>query len=331
MIYDILPVNNYIGNNLSTTFDFDFYVDDKSQLKVYHYNSLGVKTLLKEGIDYSINEIKNKNGSHITFPIEGSSYSVLCDNEKISLELSLPVSQETQYNNSSLLNLTTLEYSLDYLTRLIQILKRKVELCVKVDEFSDNTPEDLIEMLNSKAILALDSSNIAQNALQNIQMLNDSIQETYNNVMQNASEFEKIAGLDELTQDLSSKLNAMDIKIDGQWKNFESLVVILSDATVAGSSTMDFDVSNVLPNDGCFYELAGSLSFKSGTNGASTVKSKEFNVGFSVRNPVANAQASCSGRIVVGLDRKVCIVTGSVALNAVYLSFNSYRRLGTNI
>ena len=60
MIYDILPINNYKGNNSSTTFDFDFYIDNKNQLNVYHFDENKIKRLLKLDIDYSINEIKNK-------------------------------------------------------------------------------------------------------------------------------------------------------------------------------------------------------------------------------------------------------------------------------
>ena len=151
MIYDITPVNNYTGNNSTTTFEFNFYIENEEQLKVTLYDSQNIQHLLQNEVDYSINELKNKNGSYITFPLSASNYGVLSENEKISLELTLPISQETQYNNSSLLNLEALEYSFDYLTRLIQILSRKQELSIKVSEFSDKTPEDLYNELNSAA------------------------------------------------------------------------------------------------------------------------------------------------------------------------------------
>ena len=148
MIYDIFPVNNYQGNGSSTVFDFDFYIDNASQLKVYLFDSDGAKYLLEHEIDYSLEGEQNPNGGYITFPLEDSNYSILSEGQKLSLELDIPVSQETQYNNSSLLNLGTLEYSFDYLTRLIQILKRKLSLCVKVEECSNNTPEELIKLIN---------------------------------------------------------------------------------------------------------------------------------------------------------------------------------------
>ena len=192
MIYDILPVNNYIGNNVTKTFDFDFYIDNKTQLQVFLYDENERKILLAQDLDYSINELKNKNGSFITFPLEGSSYDVLKDTQKISLELVLPISQETEYNNSSLLNLEALEYSFDYLTRLIQILARKISLCVKVNEGSSKTSDELIEIINNNALSAIESANICLSKLQEVQKLNENIKEISNKISLNKDKFDLI-------------------------------------------------------------------------------------------------------------------------------------------
>lgn len=171
MIYEILPVNNYQGNNSTTTFEFDFYIENENQLNVFLFDG-STKTKLKVNVDYSINELKNKNGSYITFPVEGSNYGILSEEQKISLELTLPISQETQYNNSSLLNLQALEYSLDYLTRLIQILARKIALCIKVEECSSNTPDGLLDSINeanqNANAKALEAQNQAALALERL-------------------------------------------------------------------------------------------------------------------------------------------------------------------
>ena len=216
MIYDILPVNNYIGNNINTTFDFDFYIENGNQLKVYHFNQNGIKTLLTEGIDYSVNEFKNVNGSYINFPIEGSEYSILQSNEKISLELSLTASQETQYNNSSLLNLESLEYSLDYLTRLIQILARKIQLCVKVEECSDNTPEELMNTLNTQAASATTAAESVQSALQSINQMNTAITSAYNYIQSKEYKYDKI---DEIESDLQEVVSDVETKASTDLSN----------------------------------------------------------------------------------------------------------------
>ena len=143
MIPEILPVNNYSGNGSTTNFDFDFYIENENQLKVYYINEDEEEFLLERGVDYSVNYFDSNNvtsvtdyalGGYITFPLGNSSYSVLAEGEKISLRLDIPFSQDTDYENSSLLSLHSLEFSLDYLTRLTQILKRGVDRSLKYKE-----------------------------------------------------------------------------------------------------------------------------------------------------------------------------------------------------
>lgn len=196
MIYDILPVNNYSGNNSTTEFEFNFYIDNEEQIAVYHFDKNGIETLLKNGIDYSVNEIKNKNGSYITFPLNSSNYSILDNNEKISIELTLPISQETQFNNSSLLNLETLEYCFDYLTRLIQIISRKVARCVKVSECSTTTPDDLINEINDIAKTASDALSDIEEKNKEIEKYASQIDEINENISQNQEKFNKIDELE---------------------------------------------------------------------------------------------------------------------------------------
>ena len=161
MIPEQNPYNNWNGNGSTTTFDFDFYIENETQLDVFITNAQGVQTKLEYGLDYSINEFKNENGSFITFPLAGSSHGVLAADEIISLCLTLPISQENPYGKSSYLDLTTLEYSLDYLTRICQIMNRELERSVKVQEGANNTPDDLIESLNQAQINAENSANFA--------------------------------------------------------------------------------------------------------------------------------------------------------------------------
>ena len=149
MIPETNPYNNWSGNGSSITFDFDFYIEDATQLAVYRTGTNGIQTKLTYGTDYSINEFKNKNGSYITFPIAGSSYNVLATGEVISLCLTLPISQENPFGNSSYLNLETLEYSLDYLTRICQIIERELERAVKVQEGSNIDADELVANINT--------------------------------------------------------------------------------------------------------------------------------------------------------------------------------------
>lgn len=143
----IEPVNNYAGNSSTTIFDFDFLIENEDELLVQHTNSLGIQTTLTLGIDYTINEIGNVNGSYITFPIAGSAYTVLTADEVISLTTNLDIEQTKEYRNSSKLSFYTLEWSLDYITRLIQQIARQVARSVKTQEGSLIEPNELVNKL----------------------------------------------------------------------------------------------------------------------------------------------------------------------------------------
>ena len=209
MIYDITPVNNYTGNNSTTTFEFNFYIENEEQLKVTLCNNQNIQYTLQNGIDYSINELKNKNGSYITFPLSTSEHNILSENEKISLELTLPISQETQYNNSSLLNLEALEYSFDYLTRLIQILSRKQELSIKVSEFSNVTPEELYNELNS-------SKTFVNEAAEDINKKYDELNSIYEDIIKYNDKFNQI---DINTSEISALNTNLNNKLDKNLSN----------------------------------------------------------------------------------------------------------------
>ena len=240
MIYDILPVNNYQGNDSATTFDFDFYIEDSSQLKVYHFDSNSFKSLLVDGVDYSINEFKNSSGSYITFPLAGSEYGVLAADEKLSLELSLPASQETQYNNSSLLNLEALEYSFDYLTRLVQILARKIELCVKVEECSENTPEELIENISSQSLSAINASNAASQTLNVVNEVKNTIIAINEEIQTNKNKFDKIDTLEDTTDTHSGQISAINTSLASYAKNDLSNLTQAGMSLAAGYSLPDY-------------------------------------------------------------------------------------------
>ena len=146
-VSSLTPVNNYTGNGSVTTFDFDFFIENQNELVVTHINSNGISNVLEYGIDYSINEIGNENGSYIEFPISGSKYGNLASGEILSLSLTLPIKQESKFANSSSLNLVVLEKTFDYLVRILQILNRKIERSIIVQEGSSVSPDGLIQQL----------------------------------------------------------------------------------------------------------------------------------------------------------------------------------------
>ncbi len=150
-VSSIEPVNNYAGNNSATKFDFDFFIENENELLVQHTNKAGYQTTLKLNTDYTINEIGSENGSYIIFPIDGSDYDVLKEDEVITLSLDLQIVQEKEFKNSSKLSLKVLESAFDYVTRLIQILNRRIERAVKVKEGITIEPDKLMDEVQETA------------------------------------------------------------------------------------------------------------------------------------------------------------------------------------
>lgn len=160
----IVPVNNYPGNNSYTKFDFNFLIQNQDELQVTLTDKNGIVSILQYGIDYSINEIGNENGSYITFPLASSSFGILKPDETITLSLSLVIKQESQFKNSANLNLSILEQTFDYIVRVLQILDRKIERCVKTKEGIEINPDNLMAQINSNALVSLDAAKTSIDA-----------------------------------------------------------------------------------------------------------------------------------------------------------------------
>lgn len=254
MIYDILPVNNYIGNNSTKTFDFNFYIEDYDQLLVNFFDENDTKYTLQLNVDYTINETKNKNGSYITFPIEGSKYEILQDNQKLSIELTLPIAQEIQYNNSSLLNLETLEYSLDYLTRLIQIIARKQSLCLKKEENSNTSLDEIVNNIYKNAQASQENLSQCQQISSNIENIQENIVKINEDIK---SHSEKFNSVDDLQQAMSQKANTTLDNIEDIDENFKESVMSWMTPDYENSIRVA-SLPFTAPCDGYFYPLSQS-------------------------------------------------------------------------
>ena len=151
MIPEVQPVKIHYGNNLATKFDFDFYLESENHLLVEHTNMVGLKTVLEYGVDFSIEELGNPDGSKITFPLEDSTYSVLSwdettgQKEMLVISLDLPLAQEAEFDISGDLNKKNLETAFDYEMRCIQILNRRMDRAVFVPEGYNRTPQQVME------------------------------------------------------------------------------------------------------------------------------------------------------------------------------------------
>ncbi len=198
-----IPVSNCWGNNSAREFPFNFFIEKESELLVEHTNLNGVKSILENGVDYSIHEVGNKEGSYITFPLANSRYDTLAwdtssdKKELLTISLNLPIEQSAEFENSGDLSKKNLELSFDYAIRLIQILSRTISRAVKVKEGDEATPDQLIESLNDSKRVATEAANLAtskaEESLNNANTAKEKadiataktqeVTETYNNAM----------------------------------------------------------------------------------------------------------------------------------------------------
>lgn len=155
-----IPFSNERGNGSTTTFYFNFLVNKASELVVF-LNGDESNPLIY-GTDYSIHEFGNADGSNITFPLSGSKYSILTDQDVISMVSSLPIKQESSFSA-----VPVLEKTLDYIVRCLQIVNRQVERSVKTKEGSGVDPDVLISNLETSATNAASSATAAATAATN--------------------------------------------------------------------------------------------------------------------------------------------------------------------
>lgn len=142
------PYNNWQGDNSTTKFDFDFLVENQSQLLVFVTAADKTVRQLTYETDYTITGFGNNNGGYITYPINEEN-DKLQNDETITLQLVLPITQQSEYGTSSELNPKDIEHSLDYLTRIAQIQNRQLERSVKVAEGSGIDTEKLVNSVNA--------------------------------------------------------------------------------------------------------------------------------------------------------------------------------------
>jgi len=124
------------GNGSSTTFTFNFKVFDPAHLAVYWRDAVGNTAQLVYGTDYSVSLNANQDtnpGGSITFPISGSSYSVLATGEQLSIVHCPPKLQKVDLADGSAFRAQTIEDMADYLTVITQCLQQQLDCTVGFD------------------------------------------------------------------------------------------------------------------------------------------------------------------------------------------------------
>ena len=242
-VSQIEPVKNHYGNNSAITFDFDFYIETENQLLVQHTDMNGLQTTLTLGVDYSINEIGNEEGSYITFPLQGSEYGVLAWNqstdekELLTISLNIPFSQDFEFDISGELDKSQLERAFDYGMRIDQILKRRIERAVLVPEGSDIDTDKLTQDI----MIVSDNVNSINTNASNISDINT--------VVDNVTDINTVAGSITNVNTVAENINAV-VAVDDNKTNINAVNSNKTNInTVAGSinnvNTVAGSISNI--------------------------------------------------------------------------------------
>ncbi|HEJ9676231.1 TPA: hypothetical protein SMN36_002553 [Proteus mirabilis] len=109
-----LSHEEYVGNGVTTDFDFRFRIFEGKHLIVVVADSDGIETTLKNGTDYTIVGAGSYHGGKVVLN------KPLAQGWKILLERDLPVVQETDLRNQGKFFAEVHEDAFDYLTMLIQ-------------------------------------------------------------------------------------------------------------------------------------------------------------------------------------------------------------------
>lgn len=111
----------YAGDDNATTFSFPFLLPDEVNLVVTLTDSGGTDTVLVLDTDYSISGVGVEGDGEVTYPISGSP---LATGETLTIERSIPRTQETDFSSQGTFRAQAHEDAIDKLTMMVQDVAR---------------------------------------------------------------------------------------------------------------------------------------------------------------------------------------------------------------
>ncbi len=146
-------VERYVGDGTQTAWPITFPFFKGEDVKACIVNSAGEQVNLVYGSEYTVTKSTGSIGGTLNY--------ALSNNQDLTIWLSLPVTQETDFYNTGPLNAETLESSFDRLTLIAQQLQEASDRSVKVATSSTETPEQLMASLYAGRDTAVASASAA--------------------------------------------------------------------------------------------------------------------------------------------------------------------------
>lgn len=120
-------VSQHTGNGVADTFDYEFKINDESDLLVTTTDTDGNDTVLTLTTDYTVSGVGDDDGGSITL-VAGA----LTDEYGITIEDNVPLSQLTPFGNQASFYGRLHESALDKVTRLVRRAFNKLDTSMKI-------------------------------------------------------------------------------------------------------------------------------------------------------------------------------------------------------
>lgn len=142
----------YSGNGVTAVFNYDFQIQDQTELLVTRQNADMTETVLVLTTDYTVSGVGNDAGGSITLVDPATDAP---SGTQIVIQYDGDFNQETDYSNQGSIQLGLLEDALDKLTMHLRALKEIVDRAVTVDTFGTTDVATL--RTNIAALAAIES------------------------------------------------------------------------------------------------------------------------------------------------------------------------------
>ncbi|MFI3272620.1 MAG: hypothetical protein R3Y11_11060 [Pseudomonadota bacterium] len=152
-------VEKYVGDGSQNAWPITFPFFDSEDIKACIVNSSGVQVDLSYGTDYTVESSTGSMG--------GTLYYTVADGIEMTIWLSLPITQETDFYNTGPLDAETLEDGFDRLTLIAQQLQEESDRSIKVATSSSETPEELLADLYTARDTSVASASAAASSAAN--------------------------------------------------------------------------------------------------------------------------------------------------------------------
>lgn len=159
-------MHKYVGDGTQSNWPVLFTFLEPEHVQAIKTSVAGVDIPLVYGTDYSIDVLEGGGGSCV---------APLAQNEKITLFLDIPLTQNTDLRNAGKLSAESIERMSDKLTLALQQQREDFERCVQVPVTSSTTPEQLMQNLTESAAMAASAKGeLAVIKEETLQFKNDS-------------------------------------------------------------------------------------------------------------------------------------------------------------